>query len=169
VWLEDTAGEGFDAARRPRRLRGPPKPARPELDEARTEQVRRIRKSLHHDIVGRHVRVVVAGDFNTRPHRRVLDGMYRLERGAGRGGPGDFFEGDQTDHRHFAPSGCGPLACRSGQPTCCANAGEDESHLDRKYDYVFFAAPGVSQLSGRALDVGGSDHALYRARARFEF
>ena len=80
------------------------------------------------------------------------------------GGAGDFFEGDQTDHR-FPGSRCGLPACRSGQFTCCG-AG---APLDRKYDYAFFSALGVSQLSGRAFGLDGSDHALYRASARFEF
>jgi len=141
----------------------------PSLNAARTAQVHRIHRALHDDIVQRRVRVVVAGDFNTRPHRPVLDEMYRLRRGGGLGGAGDFFEGDQTDHRYFAPSGCGPRACRSGQPTCCAGLDEDPPVLDRKYDYVFFSAQGVSRLSGLPLGLGGSDHALYRARARFEF
>jgi hypothetical protein len=48
-----------------------------------------------------------------------------------------------------------PPACRSGEPT----AG---TALDRKYDYAFFSPLGVSRLSGRALELGGSDHKLYR-------
>jgi endonuclease/exonuclease/phosphatase family metal-dependent hydrolase len=123
----------------------------PELDQARTVQVRRIHKTLHDDIAHRHVRVVVAGDFNARPQDPALDEMYSLKRGGGLGGAGDFFEGDQTDHRHFAPNGCGPRACRSGQFTCCGAA----DSLHRKYDYAFFSALGVSQLSGRALGLGG--------------
>ena len=136
---------------------------RPWLDAARTLQVHRIHKALHNNVVHRHVRVVVAGDFNARPQNRALDGMYRLKRGGGLDGAGDFFEGDQTDHRYFAPSGCGLHACRSGEFTCCG-AGEP---LDRKYDYAFFSAPGVSRLSGRPFELDGSDHALYRGSARF--
>ena len=123
---------------------------RPWLDAARTLQVHRIHKALHNNVVHRHVRVVVAGDFNARPQNRALDEMYRLKRGGGLDGAGDFFEGDQTDHRYFAPSGCGLHACRSGEFTCCG-AGEP---LDRKYDYAFFSAPGVSRLSGRPFELG---------------
>ena len=139
----------------------------PWLDAARTRQVRRIHTTLHRDIAGRHVRVVVAGDFNARPKDPALDEMYWLKRGGGPDGAGDFYEGDQTDQRHFDPSGCGPLACRSGQPTCCDDP--QDPALDRKYDDVFFSRLGVDQLSGLPLGLGGSDHALYRGSARFEF
>jgi hypothetical protein len=88
--------------------------------------------------------------------------MYRLKRGGGFFGAGDFFEADQTDDRYFPASGCVPPACRSGEPTV-------GTALDRKYDYAFFSALGVSRLSGRALALGGSDHKLYRGSARFEF
>lgn len=151
---------------------------KPWLDSARTQQVRRIHKALHDDITYRHVRVVVAGDFNARPQDPALDEMYKLQTGGGPGGPGDFHEADQTDHRYFFPANrCGPLACRSGELTCCDELPRDlndpDPPLDRKYDYVFFSAPEVSQLSGRALALepgrGGSDHVLYRATALFEF
>jgi endonuclease/exonuclease/phosphatase family metal-dependent hydrolase len=137
---------------------------RPEDNQARKEQVHRIRRALHQRIVDGPERVVVAGDFNARPQAPVLDEMYELKRTDEGGGAGDFVEGDQTDRRHFPSIGCEPRACRSGEVTVpgpkCVNC---------KFDYVFFSAPGVSRLSGRALDVGESDHKLYRASARLSF
>jgi endonuclease/exonuclease/phosphatase family metal-dependent hydrolase len=143
-------------------LRARHRPAEPWLDDARAEQVHRIRRALHDDIVRRHVRVVVAGDFNARPQNRALDEIYRLQRGGGFFGAGDFFEADQTDPRYFPASGCVPPSCRGGEHTAGTT-------LDRKYDYVFFSALGVSGLSGRALELGGSDHKLFRGKARFQF
>jgi endonuclease/exonuclease/phosphatase family metal-dependent hydrolase len=133
---------------------------RAEDKQARREQVHRIRRTLHKRIAHGRERVVVAGDFNARPQAPVLDDMYRLKRVHGGGGAGDFVEGDQTDHRHFR-SGCGPRACRSGEVTV-------PGRCMCKFDYVFFSV-GASRLSGRALDVGESDHKLYRASARFDF
>lgn len=138
--------------------------ASPQDKQARSEQVHRIRRTLHKRIAHGRERVIVAGDFNARPQTPVLDEMYRLKRVVmddGGDGIGDFVEGDQTDHRYFA-NGCGPPACRSGDITV-------PGKCTCKFDYVFFSRLDVRRLSGRALDGGGSDHNLYRASARFEF
>lgn len=128
---------------------------------ARGRQIVRIKQILAARVrAGRAV--VVAGDFNTRPHEPLLDPLYRLTRsGERKGGP--FEEADQTDDRRerFANNAdgrvkCAPKACRSGQPTMGGH----------KIDHVFFSRNRVAGLlNAEVLGSGASDHKLLYASA----
>jgi hypothetical protein len=106
--------------------------------------------------------IVFGGDLNTTPGLPQLDPFYRPSLG----GTGDYYEADQTDASYY-PSGCGGPSCRSGGYTV---RGGDET-FTLKYDYVFFQAPTLTDLTGLSARCGydpNSDHGIYRAQVQYK-
>ena len=141
----------------------------PSLDTARTAQVHRIHRALHDDIVAAARARRCGGRFQhptaqTRTRRDVQAQARRRprrRRGLLRGRPD-------------GPPLLRPERLRAARmpqrPTHVLRRrrrGSPGPGTQVRLRVVFRA--GVSRLSGLSLGLGGSDHALYRARARFEF
>ncbi|MDB4994009.1 MAG: sle, partial [Myxococcaceae bacterium] len=95
-----------------------------DAEPMRIKQTATIHATLEKRIKQRHQAVIVAGDFNTGPHREPLDNMYVQKLNGKLDGKGLFREADQNDKKFFgsepqkAPDRkCAPNSCRSGQDT----------------------------------------------------
>jgi endonuclease/exonuclease/phosphatase family metal-dependent hydrolase len=141
----------------------------PEAEPMRIKQTGLIHDALEKRIKQRNQAVIVAGDFNSGPHRAPHDNMYRQALDGKLDGPGLFREADQNDKRFFvrdpmAPERvCAPTSCRSGQDTH-ENPGEGSG--GSKLDYIFFSTNRAQgAVSGTVMGHGGSDHHQYRGVA----
>lgn len=142
-----------------------------EAEPTRTKQTATIRATLEKRI--KQQAVIVAGDFNTGPHREPMDNMYVQKLDGTMGGKGLFREADQTDKKFFgrdpmAPERkCADASCRSGEDTH-ANPGEAKG--GSKLDYIFFSSNRAKgRVSGTVMGTGASDHHLYRGAAELDF
>jgi endonuclease/exonuclease/phosphatase family metal-dependent hydrolase len=131
-----------------------------DAEPMRIAQTAKIHDTLAPRIEKQGQAVVVAGDFNSGPHREPMNNIYRQAIDGKQDGKGLFREADQNDDAFFAKADakCAAKSCRSGEGTTGQSA---------KLDYVFFSLNRArGSVEGTVMGKGTSDHGLLRAVAK---